>query len=207
MSDDVLLSKLITAADSKVGDLGGRLYGRRLLKKACVFSTSVASMHMPVESLFTRVPFDLIVVEKQIVNTPLEGLSSQRLSTGRDRELEGEITAEAQAVVEKLPSVDQKDLVPGKPLEVVIVLGTAYMDRVRKDCIVLQNGELLRTSNFTPVREQQDAFDIFKAVGYVMCEAEWCPIVLIAARTILSATMSTPQPLILKGDNEVRRMR
>jgi hypothetical protein len=202
MSDDVLLSKLITAGDSKVVDLGGRLYGRRLLKKACVFSSSVASMHMPVESLFTRVPFDLIVVEKQIVNTPLEALSSQQLGTGRDRELEAEITAEARAVVKKLPSVDQRDLVPRNPLEVVNVLGTAYMDRVRKDCIVLQNGELLRTSNFTPVREQQDAFDIFKAVGYVMCEAEWRPIVLIAARTILSATMSTPQPLLLKEDNE-----
>src|SRR5262249_34424827 len=75
----------------------------------------------------------------------------------------------------------------------LILVGTSYMDRARKDCIVLQNRELLRTKNFTNVGGTQDAFDIVKAVGFVLCDTEWRSIFLIAARTVL-ATPSSVKP-------------
>src|SRR5262249_36533454 len=63
--------------------------------------------------------------------------------------------------------------------------------------IVLQNGELLRTSHFTNILQQQEAFDIFKAIGYVMSDPEWRPIVLVAARTVLSKPKGSPKPIPL----------
>jgi hypothetical protein len=68
------------------------------------------------------------------------------------------------------------------------------MDRSRKDCIVLQNEELLRTSKFTNVSGTQDAFDIVKAVGFVMSDLEWAPFVLLAARSVLGQPHGQPKP-------------
>ena len=136
-------------------------------------------------------------IRKQVVNTPLEMLTAARISSGNGQLIANEIRNELQTLVARIPVEKRTDFVPNSGLELLEVIGSAYMDRVQMDCIVLQNGELLRTSQFTNVREQQDAFDIFKAVGFVMCDAGWRPLVLVAARTVLCKARGEPRSTAL----------
>jgi len=200
MSDDALLSALIGDHDQNIRTFGRRIRNRQLPKKACVFSTSVAYMHMPLKSIFPNLtPSDVATMKKQVAHTPLEGLTAKTVAAGKGRSLESAIRTEVNKLCSSLPVERHAEFIPTKPLELLVVIGSAYMDSVRKDCIVLQNGELLRTSQFTTVREQQDALDIFKAVGFVMCDVDWRAMVLLAARAILCAPAGDPQPTSL-GD-------
>ena len=124
-------------------------------------------------------------------------LTAARISSGNGQLIANEIRNELQTLVARIPVEKRTDFVPNSGLELLEVIGSAYMDRVQMDCIVLQNGELLRTSQFTNVREQQDAFDIFKAVGFVMCDAGWRPLVLVAARTVLCKARGEPRSTAL----------
>jgi deoxynucleoside triphosphate triphosphohydrolase SAMHD1 len=204
-NDNALLAKLVSAPDQGVKFLARRLSNRLLPKKGCVFSASVATMHMPLLSIFRELSSsDARNMKKQVAHTPLESLTNDKIAAGMGANLEDQIISEISRLTETLRASGAGGLVPSTPLQLVIVVGTAYMDRVRKDCIVLQNGELLRTSQFTNVREQQDAFDIFKAVGYVMCDADWRPLVLTAARTVLAAPVGAPTATLLaQGDPDI----
>lgn len=204
ISDDDLLRQLMQSRDAVVKRYGHQLHNRQMPKKACVFSTSVADMHMPIEAILPRVsPSDVGTLKKQIAHTPLEELTRNNITAGRGYEIERRIRSEVERIVEAIPRERHVEFVPTTSLELLVVIGTAYMDRVRKDCITVQNGELLRASQFTNVREQQDAFDIFKAVGFVMCDAEWRTIVLIAARSVLCEAIGEPKPTLLYQKREV----
>ena len=108
------------------------------------------------------------------------------LGAGKAHDLEQKIIAEARALAVRLQGTSYRDQLPTGVLDSVVLVGTSYMDKTRKECIVLQNGELLQTSEFTNVRETQDALEIFKAVGFVMCDPDWAPLVAIAARSVLA---------------------
>lgn len=155
-------------------------------------------MQMPLERLFpTLQPQEVAALRKHVINTPLENLTASKVTSGFGQQLVAEIREEVQLLVAKIPLEKRDDLVPRKPVEIIVLIGGAYMDRVQIDCIVLQNGELLRTSRFTNVREQRDAFDIFKAVGFVMCDPLWRSLVLVAARTVLCKPREKPQATAL----------
>lgn len=188
IDDAVLLDRFVKSPIPEVRRLADGLHNRELPKKACVFSPSLAGSHMPLDGLFRgRIPTShASFLAKQVAQTRLESLRRDDMLSASGERLEAEIRAECERVEGALRAQGRTDLIPGQPLHTLVVIGTAYMDRVRKDGIVLQNGELLRTSRFTNAREQQDAFDIFKAVGYVMCDAAWRAIALVAARTILA---------------------
>jgi HD superfamily phosphohydrolase len=186
VSDYALLPALVHSQDPDVALRSRKLRNRDLPKKACVFSSSIANMHMPLQSLLPRLPSsEAAAIRKQVVNTPLESLTAKKISSGVGRLLTAEIREELTRLVAIISEEKRFDLIPQAPLDLLELIGSAYMDRVQVDCIVLQNGELLRTSQFTNIREQQDAFDIFKAVGFVMCDPAWRPLVLVAARTVL----------------------
>jgi deoxynucleoside triphosphate triphosphohydrolase SAMHD1 len=198
MSDDALLATLILSNEPEVVRRARKLRNRQLPKKAGVFSSLIADMHMPLQLLFPGLsPSEAAAVRKQVVNTPLEELTAPKIASGIGRILQTEIRSEVDKLVAMIPAEKRAGLIPKKPLELLELIGSAYMDRVQKDCIVLQNGELLRTSQFTNIREQQDAFDIFKAVGFVMCDSDWRALVLLAARTVLCRPASEPKPTAL----------
>lgn len=197
-TDNAVLNELIHSADVGVSARAQRLRNRQLPKKACVFSSSIARMHFPLQNIFPHLSSEeAATIRKQVVNTPLEQLTNERVGGTKGAYLVVEIKKELTRLIKSLPKGRRKDLVPKKSLEVLEVIGSAYMDRVQKDCIVLQNGELLRPSSFTSVREQQDASDIFKAVGFVMCDAAWRDLVLVAARSVLCRVTEAPKPTAL----------
>lgn len=196
LNDSELLRRLAESKSSRVQRLGLALRGRFLPKKACVFSASIANMHMPLKTMFRSLdPSRADDLRKLIVNTKLEELTSDELRGQKGRQLEEEIRAESERLAQLLrDSSAPAELVPTTPLQDLAVVGTSYMDRARKDCVVLQNGELLRTSKFTNVRQTQDAFDIVKAVGFVMADVQWAPIVLLASRVVLGRPVGPPKP-------------
>jgi HD superfamily phosphohydrolase len=198
VSDNVLLPALAASQIPEVKMRGRKLRDRELPKKACVFNSSIATMHMPLEQLFPKLNRqEAGTLRKQVVNTPLENLTAEKVLSGIGRQLVAEIRKELEILVTKVPPERRKDLVPDTPIELLEFIGSAYMDQVQMDCIVLQNGELLRTSQFTKIREQRDAFDIFKAVGFVMCDPAWRPLVTVAARSVLCKPRDGPKETAL----------
>lgn len=191
LGDMALLSRLSESRSGLAKTLATRIVVRNLPKKACVFSPSLARTQMPLEQLFKigLTSSHAATLRKQISQTRLETLRRENMLGPSGRRLEAEIRKEIGRLAIRLRQAgfDETVVPEGEP-DLVVVIGTAYMDKVRKDGIVLQSGELLRTSHFTTVREQQDAFDIFKAVGYVMCDSDWRSLALIAARTVLGTS-------------------
>jgi HD superfamily phosphohydrolase len=186
--DEALLDQVIKAKDPVVQKLGVNLKNRWLPKKALAFSAATAKMHMPLRDIFPYLSAtEFGVLEAQVLNTRLEELSQKNIAGEDGARLEAEIFEEANKIAAKLPQV-----APKNSLEVLTVIGSAYMQQTRRDCVVLFNGDLVRTSKVTSAKEQQDAFDIFKAVGYVMCDPAWRTIVMIAARSILSKSRGKP---------------
>jgi HD superfamily phosphohydrolase len=195
-SDADLLSRLAASRDLITARLGGILRGRQLPKKACVFSASIAEMHMPLKLMLRRIdPGRADDLRKLIVNTPLESLTADELRGRRGEDLAREIRAEAERLVKLLRDKGAPaEVLPTAPLKDLVLVGTSFMDRARKDCIVLQNGELLSTKRFTNIGGTQDAFELVKAVGFVMSDPQWLALVLIAARTILSRPLGSIKP-------------
>lgn len=195
-SDDELLGDLAKSKSSKVRRLGAALRNRQLPKKACAFSASIANMHVPLKALIGRIdPNDADNLRKLIVNSPLENLTDSEMRGAGGRQLAGEIRAEAEGLRQLLVSKSApKELIPDLPLNELVIVGTAYMDRDRKDCVVLQNGELLRTKQFTNVNGTQDAYELVKAVGFVMSDPQWASIVLLASRMVLGKVHGGPIP-------------
>jgi deoxynucleoside triphosphate triphosphohydrolase SAMHD1 len=197
-SDDAVLCQLAESGDATTRSYGLCLKLRKLPKKACAFSASISDMHMPLKEMFKKISrAEAESLRKLVVNTPLEGLDVKELVNGRSREIEQRIRLETALLAQKLTDNYYADLVPDSPLADLVLVGAAYMDRARKEAIVLQNGELLQTSEFTNVRETQDALEIFKSVGFVMSDPEWSPIVAVAARTVLAEPKSVVMPAAL----------
>jgi HD superfamily phosphohydrolase len=196
LNDAELLSQLAASQDPETARLGNVLRGRQLPKKACVFSASIAEMHMPLKLMMKRIdPGRADDLRKLIVNTPLEDLTAEELRGPRGEQLAEEIRTEVERLVRLLSgSGAPGELLPTAALRDLVLVGTSFMDRVRKDCIVLQNGELLRTKRFTNIGGTQDAFELVKAVGFVMSDPQWLPLVLIAARTVLAKPLGRIKP-------------
>ena len=78
MADDELITALSLLASPRASQYGHDLRIRRLPKKACVFSASIAEMLMPLKRLIKgldRASADEL--RKLIVNTPLEKLDAK----------------------------------------------------------------------------------------------------------------------------------
>lgn len=192
-SDDSVLNRLCASKDGEVSELGLRLRNRHMPKKACVFSAQIAETMMPLKEIFRepRHQSALKVLAKAISNPELERLSSHEIgNAGSD--IEAAIVVEAQAICQWLKDRGKAGLVPGAALKSVFVVPHAYMDKTRKDAIVLQNGDLVRSSDLSNTHGQQDAGDIFKSVGFVMAEEEWRPLVMVASRVVLARSPFSP---------------
>ncbi len=200
LGDEALLEQLRRSAVPEAATLADCLRLRRMPKKACVFSSSLAMSHMPLDELFQKPPSTsrLTTIRRLVSQSKLEHLRREDMLTNAGRLIEDEIREEASLIARCLRTAGRADLIPATVLGSLVIIGSAYMDRSRPDGLVLQNGELLRTSAFTNVREQQDAFDIFKAVGYVMCDPGWRAIVLVASRTILGRPVGKVRPASLE---------
>ena len=197
MSDFGLLVALSRSSFSPVRSLGNRLLGRRLPKKGAVVSPQAMGIHFPLHDIFPRMSSEAIdAIVKQVTGAELEALGHRKLVGQRLRDLENAIRAETKVLATAVASI-QAELVPNRESELLAVVGLAYMDAPKKDCIILQNGEPFYTSDDTNVDEQGDAYDIFKSAAYVMADEPWRPFVAVASRKVLYRHVYGPEPVPL----------
>jgi HD superfamily phosphohydrolase len=186
MSDAELLGRVATHANEEIAELGQDLRMRRLPKKACAFAGSLVTLQSPLQSQLRGVSKEVEnTIRKDVGNSFLEVLTRERIGEIGTTYLEDEIRREANLLAERLQQGSGRKLVPRSPLSIVVVTWIAIMGSTRPDALVFQNGEIVRTPALTNVQGQQDAYDIFKAVGYVLCDPDWRQIVFQAARFVL----------------------
>jgi HD superfamily phosphohydrolase len=198
LDDQELLRRICASTDDSVSGLGSRLLHRRLPKKACAIAAPLTELQTPLQYLFRTIDGSMAhKIKKDIANDFLGRLTLNEISKIDLRALENAISQEAGRLAQILVEGGHGKLVPSEPLQLVVMTPIAAMDEVRTDAMVFQSGELIRTPIVTNVQGQGDARDIFKAVGYVLCDARWREIVLHAARRIIYdlSRAARPQPV------------
>ena len=181
-----LLGKLAAHEQPKVRAVGRRLRNRELPKRACVFGRSMVAPTMPIKDLFPKLPAPSYVrIVRQTVGAALEPLRRKKLPARVQADLEAKIIQETKRFVRTVRG-SAPGLVPeADEPPIVTFLPMPDLEEERKDCIVLENRELVHSSSRSVSDEQSDAADIFKSLGYVLTELTWRIPVFLAARTIL----------------------
>lgn len=186
MGDQQLLGRLRSSRNAEIASLGLDIALRRMPKKACAFAGGLVELQAPVRSIFPKLAAEAeSAIRKDVGNSFLEVLTRERIAEIGTTYLEDEIKKEANRLAAKLKEDGASKLIPKLPLSIVVVTWIAIMGSTRPDAMVFQNGDMVRTPALTNVQGQLDAYDIFKAVGYVLCDPEWRQIVFQAARVVL----------------------
>jgi HD superfamily phosphohydrolase len=184
ITDSQLLRRLIANGDLDVAAMGQRLLYRDLPKKACAIAVPITQMQVPLHDQFRDLDRETVKgIEKNVTNPFIEALTRDQIAQSDASALEDSIRAEAIKLGALLKAAGKT--VPKEPLSLVVLTPVAAMDITRPDALVFQNGEITRTPAHTNVQGQLDAYEIFKAVGFVFCDEPWRQIVLQAARYVL----------------------
>lgn len=193
LDDSGLLKALTVHKNKTVQTLGTRLRNRDLPKRACVLSRTTVDMQMPLRDVFDGIPQDVVSeLIKQTLGAAVQLLGNSKLRAEGLHKLENDIKVEARNLAELIRS-KRRDLVPeeGEP-SLVTVLPMTELKGLSKDCIVLENNELIHSSQRSISDEQSEAADIYKSLGYVLTDSEWRVIVCLAARKVIARDTETP---------------
>lgn len=183
ISDVELLSALKASESSSAGLLASRLISRDLLKRAMIFGSADLEMIFPIRSVLHRLSSTNF--EEDLRNTILPDLEKgkgQLLSFDRIQRLEEDIATEAAVLRCKIEQLDFQDI--RRPL--VAILAIQQSPEAKDSCLVLQNDELVLSTELHNVTQTSAAEDIFKASGYVLTEPGWREFVHIASRKVLT---------------------
>ena len=184
MGDDELLRRLRRHGDAQIAGIGSDLAMRQLPRKACAFSASLVTLQLPLAEQFGR---DRASEEasllKDVGGPFLEELKGD--GDGVDvQELEAEIHAEAVFLADLLRSA-APELVPNGDPGRIVVTRIEAAETGRPDAMILRDGRVVRVKGSTAAGASEDAYDVFRSVGYVMCDPPWRQIVFQAARSVI----------------------
>ena len=184
MGDDELLRRFRLHDDPVIAGIGSDLAMRRLPKKACAFSASLVTLQLPLAEQFGRERASAEASLLKDVGGPfLEELKGD--SNGVDvQELEADIRAEAIVLADLLRPVTG-ELVPDGDPGRIVVTRIAAVETGRPDAMILRDGRVLRVKDSRATGVSEDAYDVFRSVGYVMCDPPWRQIVFQAARSVI----------------------
>lgn len=183
MGDAELLLRVRSHQLTSVASIGSNLIMRKLPKKACAFSGTLARTLLPLADQLSTVSRETEgALRKEIGGTFLESLMTEGVTSGID-DLGDRIREEAQRLADLLSSGGEE--VPADELGRIVVTGIATSDTGRADALVLQHGEVVRIPAIAAPSRRDGAYDIFKSVGHVMCAPPWRQIVFQAARTVI----------------------
>lgn len=204
--DFALLNRLTSHKSEIVAKTAKRLRNRDLPKRACAFGRTVVQTQIPIKEIFRRA--DTKSIFREITGPSLEALRRSSLKGDKLKSLENDIRVEAAELANQikkaLPQVGPRSSEPG----IVAILPMHELEGERKNCIVLENNQLVDSPMRTISNPQGDAADIFKAFGYVMTDPEWREVVFLAARTVFSRQVQPIRRLELAtydGDESVKR--
>ena len=193
LTDEVLLDRISRNHKSK--PYAFRLLNRDLPKKAFSFSPGLNGMLMPIEEILPDLaPGSLTSLRKQVSNTVIEErLRDEKLRAGKAAEIEDLIKGEARRISASIAS----SAPGGAPTDddvasaLVLLLGTAHKKQIRHNQIVVLGGQLGTVRDYSNAREQQDAFELLKEVGFVFCDPHLRARVFFAARVVLASLGTT----------------
>jgi len=199
--DSSMLRALAAHGNERVTIVAQRLRNRELPKRACAFGRTMIDLRMPIDQLLRISSKDEIA--KQVIGAAIERLRQDPLRGKQLSALEERISQEALEVAKTVRS-RVAGLAPDEGVApFVTVLPMTELKGLRKDCIVLENNELVHSSRRIITDELMDATDIYKSLGYVLTEPIWKYCVFIAARKIIAKATATPSKPIevqLPGD-------
>ncbi|MBC2806138.1 HD domain-containing protein [Rhizobium ruizarguesonis] len=183
-NDDFGLLKSIENSDNEIAsEVGRRLKGRQLPKRANAFGRRFVALNTPVKDIFPSMEDrPRRILTKQVVGTSLEQFRSNTLVGKRQLDFEDQIAHEAEKLSKLLRDKGYTEYPEGRPL--VSVLPMPNIEENRDDCIVLDGDQLNLTSFSSVSDEQMEAADIMKSTGYVLCDNQWRDLVFLASRTV-----------------------
>lgn len=192
LDDSGLLKELAFHPDKVVKTLGARLRNRELPKRACVLSRTLVDMQMSLGKVFDKIPQDVVSeLIKQTLGAALQSLGNSKLHGGELRKLEDDIRAEARILASMIRARRDKIVPEESEPSLVTVLPMTELKGLSKDCIVLENNELIHSSQRSISDEQSEAADIYKSLGYVLTDTEWREVVCLAARKVIAKRTAT----------------
>jgi hypothetical protein len=189
--DVELLDKLKNSRISKVRSFISKVNSRSYPKKAYSFSPGLGDIQIPIDEVIpAAADHSITEIRKQINNTIIEDyLREEQLWKGDGGILEAQIKKEVEKILKAIMDSNDsalKDRYRDKKLGCLIIVGNAHEKQKRHNPIICQNDHLVTVRDYTNAREQQDAFELLKEIGFVLCDEEWREVVFFAARTVFA---------------------
>ncbi|QOZ55873.1 HD domain-containing protein [Bradyrhizobium sp. CCBAU 53338] len=189
--DVELLERIGKSRSPVVKKLISRVTTRNLPKKAYSFSPGLGNLQTPIHEILPNTSDASIKrIKKQVKNTIIEEhLREERLWRGDGAILERDIRSEAKKIIEAISSsndlelIDQFDTIGP---DCLIAVGNAHEKQKNHNPIICQNDHLLTVRDYSNAREQQDAFELLKEIGFVLCDEQWRAVIFFAARVVLA---------------------
>ena len=181
MSDNGVISALISGQTEIARTCGDSIRTRVLPKKALVISKRVVCPRINIACFLKKLPNHVsLQLFKLTVGPILEQLRFDQPDFAHD------VLVESTVLVNRVRQL-RADLIPrGNPLNNVLFLPSREIAGQRKDCLIIENGELMFSSARHIADEQSDALEISKAQAFVVGSVEWREFNSIAAAVVLS---------------------
>lgn len=190
LDDAALLAALGKHSKPSVFQLADRLRTRQLPKRACVFGRSFASTWMPITDAIPGL--HQVDLSRHTLGMVVARLRSDELKQQKLRNLESAILTEAEKLASTLRKSSASSIPNSDSPAIVTVLPMTELPGLSKEAIVLENRELIHSSQRSISDEQNEAADIYKALGYVLTEYEWREVVCLAARKVFASHIVEP---------------
>lgn len=189
--DDVTLLEALSAHQTdSVKGASRRIRTRQLPTRSCVLGRSLATAIMPIHEIIPGTsPSE---ISKQTLGMAVDKLRSVALRGDAVRTLEAAILGEAENLATLIRAKDPSLAPDAQRPSIVTVLPMRELAGLTKEAIVLENHELTYSSNRSISDEQNEAADLYKALGYVLTDREWREIVCLAARKIIAQKFEEP---------------
>lgn len=189
--DTIVIDRLAKSEVEEVSRPARKILTRQFPKKAYSFSPAIAGLQVPISEILPSADEASVTgITKQVNNTTIEAhLRDEHLWKGKSKEVEAQIRAEAVLIVDTLDSAGKRELIPDgdrKLLGSLLIVGTAHEKQKRHNQIICQNDRLLTLREYTNAREQQDAYELLKEIGFVLCDEDWRTIYFLASRAVLA---------------------
>lgn len=189
--DTIVIDRLAGSQIEEVRRPAAKILTRQFPKKAYSFSPAIAGLQVPISEILPSADDASITgITKQVNNTTIEAhLRDEHLWKGKSKEVEAQIRAEAVRIVEALEAAGKSELIPEGDrtlLGSLLIVGTAHEKHKRHNQIICQNDRLLTLREYTNAREQQDAYELLKEIGFVLCDEDWRTIHFVASRVVLA---------------------
>ncbi len=204
--DAIIIDRLANSEEEEVSRPASKILTRHFPKKAYSFSPAIAGLQVPISEILPSADEASVTgITKQVNNTTIEAhLRDEHLWKGKSKEVEAQIRAEAVLIVQALNAASKPELVPDGDrtrLGSLLIVGTAHEKQKRHNQIICQNDRLLTLRAYTNAREQQDAYELLKEIGFVLCDEDWRTIYFLASRVVLASLGNQ----VIKADLNFKR--